>query len=109
MKYLVIGPDGNVINGYGNLDEAALQTLVGGPFEVLPSPDGIAATVLASAEAKQRGEPANHPATRLLRSRLRVNDFVAGIVVVTGPIAQDGSLTDIDDVAVKAVTQQVAP
>jgi hypothetical protein len=87
----------------------ALQTLVGGDFEVLPSPDGIRATVLASQDAKRQGRPANHPATRLIRSRIKPDDFVAGVVVVTGPIADDGSLTDLDGATELAVANRMAP
>jgi hypothetical protein len=87
----------------------ALQTLVGGDYEVLPSPDGIRATVLASQTAKQEGRPANHPATRLLRSRLRPDDFVAGTVVVAGPITPEGALSDIDEPTEQAVADRMQP
>jgi hypothetical protein len=108
MRYLVVGPDGNIVHGDGDLDAAALKVLVGGQFEVLPSPDGIEATVLASTTAKMEGRPANHPATRLLQTRLRPEDFIAGTVVVTGSIASDGTLTDIDAATEKAVMERIA-
>jgi hypothetical protein len=107
MRYLIVSPDGNVVHGQGALDMAALQTLVGGDFEVLPSPDGIAATVLAGTESKAQGAPANHPATRLIRNRIRPEDFVAGVIVVTGPIAEDGSLTEIDEPTERLVLDRI--
>ena len=108
MRYLVVGPDGQCIGGTGNLDMASLQALVGGDFEVMPSPLDIRVTVLAPANAKREGRPANHAATRLLAGRLRPDDFVAGVVVVTGPIDAAGALTDLTDEAAAAVTERVA-
>jgi Domain of unknown function (DUF3846) len=108
VKYLVIGPDGNAVRGEGDLSMDALQTLVGGDFEALPTPTGIPVTVLAAGEAKRLGRPANHAATRLMRSRLRPDDFVAGTVVVTGPLTDKGELTDIADDSVRLVGERIA-
>lgn len=109
MRYLVIAPAGDPMPGTGALSMEAIQTLVGGEFEALPSPTGIQATVLAGTNAKTEGRPVNHGATRLLRDRLRPEDFVAGTVVVAGPITSDGDLTDLADDAAKAVGERVAP
>lgn len=109
MKYLVIGTEGQPVHGTGDLSMEALQTLVGGDFEALPSPSGIRATVLAGMNAKHEGRPANHTATRLIRDRLRADDFVAGTVVVVGPIDGEGDITDLDDATAQQVIERMAP
>jgi len=103
MKYLIVNPGGTTVQGEGVLDADVLHSLVGGDFEVMPTPDGLKVTVLASTDAKRLGQPANHAATRLLKTRLRPDDFVAGTIVVVGPINEEGDVTDLDDDTGRAV------
>lgn len=108
IRYLLVDTDGTVTATESDLDVKDVQKVFDGDFEVLPQPTDIDILLLASAEAKHRGENANWAATRLIRSRLRPDAFIAGKIIVTGPPNNIGEPTDVSEEVEKAVREKVA-
>ena len=99
IVYLTIDPEGVIERREGELTQQEVTDVLGGPFEALPQPHEIPVTVLAAENAKHEGQNANWLATRIIRNRIRPEDFVAGTVIVTGHPTGDGDLTSISDEA----------
>jgi hypothetical protein len=92
-RYLVVQPDGKITEHTGMLSGEAIQAIVGGFFEVLPSPDG--SSVFASETGKEQALPYNWLATQFLRATLHPADMVVGNVIVAGPADSEGEVTDV--------------
>ena len=107
VKYLVIDTDGTITFHDETLDVPEAQRIVDGDFEILPTPTDIPVTVIVGEEAKKQGKNANWAITRLVRSRLRPDDFVAGVGIVVGLPDPTGEPTSITPEIEKAVRAKV--
>jgi hypothetical protein len=86
-------------SGDGELQE--LQRLVGGWIEYVPTEQPI--TLYCNEEGKIEGLPLNPRATLHFSGLLQVGDYLAGDVVVLGPIDEHGENTGIDPSWLQAV------
>lgn len=109
ITYMVVEPDGRIEVHSGVLDEKVAQSILASEFEVMPSPDDIPVTVLASTEGKTRGDDPNWGITSLIHRHLRSGDFVAGKVIVTGAPDSDGNLTSLTVKDEQAVRSRIKP
>lgn len=107
IRYLIIETDGTISLKDGTLDTKDVSQLIG-DFEMLPTPTDIDIIILVSEDAKSKGENANWAVTRLIRSRLRPDDFVAGRAIVTGPATEDGEPTSVSQDVEKTIRDKVA-
>lgn len=95
-----------VIPAHGDITETTLhdqledlQRLVGGYFQVVPLPvEGLNAFV--NEEGKIYGLPINPRATLATRGTLMRGDYIAGTMVVLGPVDEDGEHQSADPDAV---------
>lgn len=80
---------------------AVLQKLVGGYIEAVRTPHLL--TLFCNEEGKLEGRPANWRATHLFGGLLGEHDYLAGDVVIMGPVDEDGETLGLEDGDAEAI------
>lgn len=86
-------PEEVEVSDENELDD--LQRYVGGWIEYVPTNEDV--TLYCNEEGKIEGLPPNPLATSLFGSLLMPGDYLAGDVILLGPIDDEGASTSIDD------------
>jgi hypothetical protein len=108
IDYLVIDPEGTIIEQRGPLTMEDAQRILNGQLEAVQPPRDMALSILVNPDGKQLGLPPNWAITRVLRGTLRPTDFIVGVAIVAGAPDGDGELTSIRPDEVEQVRKKAA-
>jgi len=106
-KALLIHENGRVENINYN-DYKDLQKIVGGYIEGIYIGDGFA---YIDEEGKLKGKEINQLATKIwheaaAKNKIKINDFIVGKMVLTGPANDEGMDTDIKQSTIDEICRQ---